>query len=221
MTTTSSYSSAIRMAICLATSVLVFIGCRCAQCGGGAKSDGLAPIFNGKDLAGWQVPDPNPFWKVVAGVLVGENDEAKKGSMLWTEKSYRDFVLECDARWSGEIDSGIMFRKSNDGKRELQLQFGVSRSQKRDLTGSFYTGGKEKYPEAGQVKDLAKFVKPDAWNQYRLEVKGDRFTVWINGKEAVKYVNPNFAGAGPIGLQIHPGLPMKVEFRNVRAKVLE
>lgn len=179
------------------------------------------PIFNGKDLTGWKAPQPNPFWKVVDGVLVGENDEAKKGSMLWTEKSFRNFVIECEARWSGEIDSGIMLRKSADGKRELQMQMGISRSQKRDLTGSFYTGGKEKYPEAGQVKDLEKFIKLDAWNHYRLEARDDTFTVWLNGKEAVKYVNANYAAAGPIGLQIHPGLSMKVEFRNVRLKALE
>jgi len=185
------------------------------------RADDLSPIFNGKDLTGWKAPNPNPFWKVADGVLIGENDEAKKGSMLWTEKSYKDFVIECEARWSGEIDSGILFRKSNDGRRELQLQFGVSRSQKRDLTGSFYTGGKDKYPEAGQAKDFDKILKPDAWNTYRLEAKGDTFTVWLNGKQAVKYENSNFSGAGPIGLQIHPGLPMKIEFRNVRLKALD
>ena len=29
------------------------------------------PLFNGKDLTSWKVPDPNPFWTVVDGVLVG------------------------------------------------------------------------------------------------------------------------------------------------------
>ncbi|NOS70708.1 MAG: DUF1080 domain-containing protein [Verrucomicrobia bacterium] len=180
------------------------------------ETDDLKPIFNGKDLTGWKTPDPNPFWKVAGGVIVGENDEAKKGSMLWTEKSYHDFVIECEARWSGEIDSGIMFRAP-----ELQLQMGISRSLKRDLTGSFYTGGKEKYPEAGQARDLEKLFKPGDWNHYRLEARGDTFTVWLNGVQKVKYTNTNYVGAGPIGLQIHPGLAMKVEFRNLRAKSLD
>ena len=218
MTSTSSFT--LGLALCLAAGVFGFTGCCVAQ-RDGIGANGLTPIFNGKDLTGWKAPDPNPFWKVADGVLVGENDEANKGSMLWTEKSYGDFVLECEARWSGEIDSGILFRESNNRKRQLQLQLGISRSQKRDLTGSFFTGGKEKYPEAGEVKNLEKFIKTDAWNKYRLEAKGDTFTVWLNGKEAVKYVNTNFAGFGPIGLQVHPGLPMKIEFRNIRAKVLE
>ncbi len=179
-------------------------------------ADTLPPIFNEKDFTGWIVPEPNPFWKVADGVIVGENDEAKKGSMLWTEKSYGDFVIECEARWSGEIDSGIMLRKP-----ELQLQMGVSRSLKRDLTGSFYIGGTDKYPEAGQAKNLAKHFKPGDWNHYRLEAKGDTFTVWLNGMQVVKYTNAKYAGAGPIGLQIHPGLAMKVEFRNLRAKALD
>ena len=184
--------------------------------GAGGDADSLQPIFNGKDFTGWKVPEPNPFWKVVGGVIVGENDEAKKGSMLWTEKSYGDFIIECDARWTGEIDSGIMLRAP-----ELQLQMGISRSLKRDLTGSFYTGGTEKYPEAGQAKNLEKVFKPGDWNHYRLEAKGDTFTVWLNGVLMVKYTNAKYAGAAPIGLQIHPGLVMKVEFRNLRAKALD
>ncbi|MBP9900337.1 MAG: DUF1080 domain-containing protein [Verrucomicrobiota bacterium] len=179
-------------------------------------ADNLPPIFNGQDFTGWKVPAPNPFWKVVGGIIVGENDEAKKGSMLWTERSYGDFVIECEARWSGEIDSGIMVRKP-----ELQMQMGVSRSLKRDLTGSFYTGGTEKYPETGQAKNLEKHFKPGDWNLYRLEARGDTFTVWLNGVQVSKYTNAKYAGPAPIGLQIHPGLAMKVEFRNLRAKALE
>src|SRR5213595_3711381 len=96
----------------------------------------LASIFNGKDLTGWKVPTDNKWWKVVDGVLVGENDEAKKGNMLYTEKSYGDVVVEAECRWSGEIDSGIMVRKP-----EMQLQIGTSRSLKRDMTCSFYAHG--------------------------------------------------------------------------------
>ena len=208
-----------RLALWIAHGLFVFSVA--ASAGAGEGTGKLTPIFNGNNLTGWKVPDPNPFWKVVDGVLVGENDEAKKGSMLWTEKSYRDFVIECEARWRGEIDSGIIFRQSQDGQRQLQMQMGTSRSQKQDLTGSFYTGGKEKYPEAGQVKNLEKFLKPGKWNQYRLEAKGNKFTVWLNGKRAVTYVDTNYPAAAPIGLQIHHGLAMKVELRDLRAKVFE
>lgn len=172
----------------------------------------LEPIFNGKDLTGWQVPAPNPFWKVVDGVLVGENDPEKKGSMLYTTQEYGDVIIEAEVRWQGEIDSGFMIRKP-----EIQLQIGVSRSLKKDMTGSFYLGG---YPEAGQAKDAAKLIKVGNWNRLRLQAKGNTFTVWINGTKASEYTDAKFAGPAPLGLQIHGGLEMKVEFRNIQAAVL-
>ncbi len=177
-----------------------------------ASGPKLEPIFNGKDLTGWQVPAPNPFWKVVDGVLVGENDPEKKGSMLYTSQAYDDVIIEAEVRWQGEIDSGFMIRKP-----EIQLQIGVSRSLKKDMTGSFYLGG---YPEAGQAKDAAKLLKAGDWNRLRLQAKGNTFTVWINGTKASEYTDAKFAGPAPLGLQIHGGLEMKVEFRNIQAAVL-
>src|SRR5881394_2008826 len=44
-----------------------------------AKDD-LPSIFNGKDLTGWKAAADNKWWKVIDGVLVGENDEGKKGN---------------------------------------------------------------------------------------------------------------------------------------------
>lgn len=185
------------------------------------KSADLQSIFNGKDLAGWKVPHPNPFWTVVDGVLVGENEEKLKGHILFTERSYTNFVLELEVRWSGEIDSGIMLRNP-----ELQVQFGISRSLKRDMTGAFYlakssVNPQSGYPEAGWPKNMDKLFKPDDWNQFRLEARGDVFTVWLNGKQVVQYTDARYSGAAPIGVQVHPGLKMKVEFRNIRAVALE
>jgi len=171
---------------------------------------GWVSLFNGKDLTGWKAPEPNPFWKVVDGILVGENNPEKKGSMLYTAESYGDFELEAEARWQGEIDSGFMVRKP-----ELQLQIGVSRSLKKDMTGSFYLG---KYPEEAQAKDAGKLLKAGDWNKFKLQAKGNTFTVWINGTQASQYTDSKFAGPGPIGLQIHGGLPMKIAFRNVRLR---
>lgn len=175
-----------------------------------AEDGALKPVFNGKDLAGWAVPEPNPFWRVEGGVLTGENDEKQKGSVLYTVKSYKDFILEAEVRWNGEIDSGYFCRKP-----ELQMQIGVSRSLKKDLTCSFYTGGREKYPESGQAKDLSG-LKAGDWNVIRLQAKGDVFTVWLNGRKVSEYTTDKYPGAAPVGLQIHPGLKMRVDFRNVR-----
>jgi hypothetical protein len=178
-----------------------------------AAEDELPAIFNGKDLTGWKGAADNPFWKVVDGVLVGENDEKLTGNMLYTEKSYKDLVIECECRFIGYTDSGIMVRKP-----VIQMQIGISGSLKRDMTCSFYVG---KYPPEGQAKNVEKLLKTGDWNKFRLQAKGDDFTVWLNGEQVTEYNDSKYSGEGPIGLQIHPKVKMKVEFRNLRAKALE
>ena len=59
---------------------------------------GFVSLFNGKDFAGWKVPDgDNGHWKVVDGLIdYDARSEAKGDKNLWTEKSYGDFVLHLD-----------------------------------------------------------------------------------------------------------------------------
>ena len=172
--------------------------------------------FNGKDLAGWKTSGPDAFWTAADGVLAGENKESfkdyKKGNMLYTEKSYQDVVIECEVRFNGEIDSGIMVRKDAAGKKDIQMQIGVSRSLKKDMTGAFYVG---KYPEAGWAPKVAALWKNGEWNKVRLQAKGDTYTVWINGEQVSNYVDAAYPQAGPVGLQVHGNVKMKVEYRNI------
>jgi len=171
------------------------------------------PLFNGKDLTNFKAADAKPFWRVEDGVLIGENDAAKKGSYLFTEKEYGDFIIEFDVRWKGVpprgVDTGVEMRKP-----KIQLQLGVSGSLKVDMSGSFYVGN---YPEAGQAKEAKTLMKPEGeWNTFRIQAKGDTFTCWINGKKASEYTDAKFSGAAPLGLQIHSGVEMKCEYRNVK-----
>ena len=132
--------------------------------------------------------------------------------MLYTDRDYGDVVVEADVRFDGEIDSGIMLRKP-----EVQVQIGVSRSLKRDMTCSFYTGT---YPEAARAERAGELLKSGDWNRIRVEARGDTFTVWLNGEQVSRYSDQKYSGPAPIGLQIHAGLPMKVEFRDLRATAL-
>jgi hypothetical protein len=176
----------------------------------------FVPLFNGKDLTHFKAEDSKAFWRAENGVLIGENDAAMKGNYLWTEKEYGDFVIEFDVRWRTTtprgVDTGLEMRKPR-----IQLQLGVSGSLRVDMSGSFYTGGKPAYPEEGQAKDAKKLMKPEGeWNTFRIQAKGTTFTCWINGVKASEYTDPKFAGAAPLGFQIHPGVPMKCEYRNIR-----
>jgi hypothetical protein len=181
-----------------------------------AEEPKFEPLFNGKDLTGFKAEPSKAFWRVEDGILIGENDAAKKGNYLWTEKEYRDFVIEFDVRWKSDtergVDSGMEMRKPN-----IQLQLGVSGSLKVDMSGSFYVGSKAGYPEAGQAKEAKALMKPmGEWNTFRIQAKGDTFTCWINGQKASEYTDAKFSGAAPLGFQIHPGVVMKCEYRNIR-----
>jgi hypothetical protein len=181
-----------------------------------AEEPTLRPLFNGKDFTNFKSEGAAEFWRIDKEVLVGENNAEKKGHYLWTEKSYKDFVLEFDARWKAStdrgVDTGIEMRQP-----KLQLQLGVSGSLRVDMTGSFYTGGKPAYPEVGQAKEAKSLLRPEGeWNTFRIQAKGDTFTCWINGKKASELTDPKFSGAAPLGLQIHGGVEMKCEYRNLK-----
>ena len=169
-------------------------------------------IFNGKNLDGWKV-DGAPLWSAHAGVLTGQSNAKKKGSVLWTEKKYRDFVLELEFRMEGKGDSGIFLRSLNE-----QIQIGVSRSLKRDMTGSPYIGSKSGYPaEAKEAHDL---VKEGEWAPMKIEAKAGRYQVWIHGKKVMDYKSDTAKKQGPLGLQVHPGVEMKIDFRRVKVTEL-
>jgi hypothetical protein len=181
-----------------------------------AAEPAFKPLFNGKDLAGWKSEGAAEFWRIENGILVGENNAAMQGHYLWTEKAYGDFVIEFDVRWKSTtergVDTGLEMRKP-----KLQLQLGISGSLRVDMTGSFYTGGKPAYPEAGQAKKAKQLMKPEGeWNTFRIRAKGNTFTCWINGKKASEYTDAKFSGAAPLGLQIHGKVAMKCEYRNIR-----
>ena len=70
---------------------------------------------------------------------------------------------------------------------------------------------------------LQTFIKSGDWNEVHLIIKGNRLQHFVNGKlmSDVTDNDPiNRKMAGLLGVQVHMGPPMKVEFRNIRLKSL-
>jgi hypothetical protein len=169
---------------------------------------GMASIFNGRDFTGWKVPKGNIWWTVQDGILSVKNGPKKKGSILWTEKQFRDFIVECDFRFGeGTIDSGVFLRTEKQ-----QVQLGISGSLKRDMTGSVYVPGRGYPKEAKGVKEL---LKPRDWNRLKVRVVGNVYTIWLNGTEVLVFEGKKAIPEGPIGLQLHPGKVMAIDFRRI------
>src|SRR6516164_6410263 len=73
-----------------------------------APPEGFTSLFNGKDLTGWKVPPgDNGHWKVKDGVIdYDARSEAKGEKSLFTDKSFKDFVLRLD--WRLKTEPGYM-----------------------------------------------------------------------------------------------------------------
>lgn len=164
-------------------------------------------IFDGKTLDGWKVKGAR-VWTVDDGAIIGHNGPEKKGSILWTEKKYSDFVFHAEFRYQGRVDSGVFLRHEND-----QIQIGVSNSLKRDMTASPYIISKKGYPT--EAEGATELLKEGEWNQLKITAIGDLYTVELNGKKVMEYTSDTAKKTGPIGLQVHDGIDMKIGFRNL------
>lgn len=172
----------------------------------------MKPLFDGKNLKNWKIPEGNIWWTIEDGALWAKSDPAKIGSILWTKKEYSNFVIEMDFKFgTGTVDSGIFMRGGED--ENAQIQIGISGSLKRDMTGSPYVAGKGYPVEAQGVKEL---LKPNDWNTIKAMAIGNTYKVWLNGMEVMNYTYENAKLKGPIGLQLHPGKDMTIQFKNIK-----
>jgi len=171
----------------------------------------LKPIFNGKDLSGWEVPDGNDeagWYKAVDGVLKIQSGSKKKGSILWSKKKYRNFVVEFEFRMGeGRVDSGMHVRTKD------QIQIGISGSLNRDMTCSPYIPGKGYPVEAKNIKEL---LRPKDWNTMRIQAIGKEYTVWLQGEKVMTYKSDSAIDEGPIGIQLHGGRNMAIDYRKLK-----
>src|SRR5260370_8517931 len=74
--------------------------------------DGFKPLFDGKDLEGWEATRPE-LWSVRDGMIIGKQgkNQLKKNTFLATKEKYADFVLKASVRLVKDGgNSGIQFR---------------------------------------------------------------------------------------------------------------
>jgi hypothetical protein len=191
--------------------LLVYIMVVASNSFGQSTEPQMETIFDGDDLDHWQIPESNVWWTLDAGTLWAKSDPDKKGSILWTKKKYKDFVVQMDFKFGeGTIDSGIFMR--GDDEKNAQIQIGESGSLKRDMTASPYVP-KSGYPvEAEGIKEL---LKMNEWNTIKAMAIGNTYKVWLNGTEVMNYTLEDANLEGPIGLQLHPGREMSIQFKNI------
>lgn len=170
-------------------------------------------LFNGKDLTGWRMRNPNVEHKWVArdGIL----DNTGRGVDIITEDDFGDFELHIEYLVPEDSNSGIYLR----GRYELQIL---------DSLGKTYSYPAENGALYNQKNVDVEASKPAGeWQTMDVTIKGMVMTAVLNGKTIHKDVTIN----GPTGGQLANDNPPKgpvmlqgdhgpVQFRNIRIREL-
>ena len=75
----------------------------------------------------------------------------------------------------------------------------------------------------GSSDSLKNLIKSEDWNEFHLIVKGNRLQHYVNGvlmSDVTDEDSLNRKLKGLLGVQVHVGPPMKVQYRNLRIKKL-
>ena len=174
-------------------------------------------LFNGIDLAGWQVHGTEK-WYVDQGDLICESGPDKEYGYLSTIKAYKNFVLKLSFKQEANGNSGVFFRSSVKGVIIKGWQVEVAPPGQH--TGGIY----ESYGRGWLIKPNPKnekYLKMEDWNQLKIKVKGDQVTTYLNGHKMIQLQDEKIgAGEGSIALQIHSGGGIKVRWNNFKIREL-
>jgi hypothetical protein len=206
---------------------------------------GFELIFDGQSLRGWE-GDTN-YWRVENGCLVGEVTPDKllkqNSFIVWRGGDTRDFELKVDYRVSSNGNSGINYRSimvtngpwtmrgyqaDIDGKNQYTGQNYEEKGRTfLALRGQVTRIEEGKTPQIistlGTTNELLSVIKREDWNEYHLIVSGNVMTHILNGRVMSVVIDEDAKNRrfdGLLGVQVHVGPPMKIEYRNFRLKKL-
>src|SRR5579871_3557672 len=169
------------------------------------------PLFNGKDLSGWEPMSANSHWKVEDGMLVN----TAHGANLKTTRKFQDFKVHYEVNCPEDGNSGFYLR----GRYEVQIEYEplTSNPPERRI-GSVY----------GRIApDPALPRTPGQWETFDVALVGRTVTVVHNGKTTIDHkeiegitggaLDANEGEPGPFYIQgDHTG---GLKFRNITVSV--
>jgi hypothetical protein len=205
---------------------------------------GFRPIFDGKTLDNWE-GEPG-FWRVEDGILTGETTDEKKLKLntfiIWRGGTTADFEFRAEFRLTESANSGVQYRSTalpDIGKYVLK-GYQADIDGKGAYTGMLYEergrgfvaprgqfarmadGGTPKLiGSPGETEVLKAAIKVADWNQIHIIARGNVIIHVINGRVMSMCIDEDAKGRameGLLGLQLHVGPPMKVEYRNILLK---
>lgn len=205
--------------------------------------DGFVSIFDGETLSGWE-GDP-VYWRVENGKIVGEVTPEtileRNSFLIWRGGTTGNFELKLEYKVSAEGNSGINYRSFEvegtpfalkgyqcdiDGKGQWTGQNYEERGRTfLALRGQVCKVVEDEKPfeigRLGEKDALLEFINKEDWNECHLIVRGNTSIHIINGKVMSIVVDDDVQNRkmeGLLGVQVHVGPPMKIEYKNIRIK---
>ena len=162
------------------------------------------PLFNGKNLDGWQVMGENQ-WIVKDGILIS----GKSGANLVSDEKFTDFKLHIEFRYPEGSNSGIFLR----GRYEVQIADNIGLEPSSIYFGGIY----------GFLTPNEMVAKPAGeWQEYDITLIGRRVSIIANGVPIITdQIIPGMTGGALDNNEAEPGSFMiqgdhgPVEFRSI------
>lgn len=215
---------------------------------GYSQSTGFKPLFNGKDLKGWE--GDSTFWSVKDGTITGQttadHQPPANTFLIWKAGTVGDFELHASFKIVGNNpekwgNSGIQYRSKDLGNYVVggyQADFETGKTfsgilyeergrgilaQRGQKTVVNKEGKIQVVGEVGQSDEIQAAIKPEDWNDYVIIAKGNHLIHKINGRTTVDVTDEQeskAASSGILALQLHKGQAMTVQFKNIELKPL-
>jgi hypothetical protein len=202
------------------------------------------PLYNGKNLDGWEVRGDGQ-WKVLSdGTLIAypvsgsKNPFGGEWPVTLTEKQYLDWRQTQSWLYTvgefGEYDLHVEFLTHAGGNSGISIRdntrgqhsYGPNPDFKKTPAHFGYeiqiiNGVKTKFP-TGSIYLFAPAAfgleKPNDWNSLDIESRNDMIRVKLNGHEVSSHPgDPKRPKTGPIGLQLHDRFSVMM-FRNIKIR---
>ena len=223
----------------------IFLMAALAVCAAGQGA--WKPLFNGKNLDGWEIKGDGK-WRVLAdGTLIGQAVSGEKNpfgtswpvtltekqytdwrqtqSWLYTVAEFGEFDLQVEYMTPAGGNSGISLRDSTRGKFAIGPSPDYTKTPgHQGYEIQIMNGVQTKYP-TGSVYLFAPatfgFEKESDWNRLDIASRKDGIRVSLNGHAVASFAgDPARPKTGPIGLQLHDRFNM-IMFRNIRIREIK
>jgi hypothetical protein len=183
-------------------------------------------LYNGKDLSGWTTTGnwlPQADGSLLIQPREGEKGWQRYDAYLWSDKKYKDFILDLEYSYPPGGNSGIFFRVgdlSDPVRQGIEAQV-LDNHGDEEAVGHHDHGGIIK--TVGTMKNMSR--PPHHWNRMVVTCVGNHLQVELNGEQIVDTQLDQGAmkdrpSEGYIGLQDH-GEPNNLKFRNIRVREIE